>query len=301
MNHKTLVLAIPTYNRYEQLSHNLETIFTHIPREVGVFVSDNHSPDPRIPALLEQYKHKFDNFDFIVQERNVGADANFLSAVLSPDADYVWLNGDDDIILSGVDKVLSFLNESNGRFDFIDVFSKITKDYHHNELFQFLAEWRQCVTFMTGMVYKSSLAKQVNNPERFIGTYFLQSHLALQSIAKGEGSLAFVDGVSYEYGYLYKEEMRGYDIYEVFIKQMRDIYFVSGIEAGLTRKQAKALFGLTIPFLCGQTQRVRSQNPKKARHPLRYLRFLVPYSRAWKSLFPRMLMPRGIIKRIYMK
>jgi len=110
-----LTIAIPTYNRSGYLARLLESLIPQIngdPR-VELMIADNASPDGT-QAALEQFRLRGLIFRGIRNETNIGADANFIQCFLQASGRYVWIVGDDDLILPGAVAVLLGLLESSG-------------------------------------------------------------------------------------------------------------------------------------------------------------------------------------------
>jgi len=107
-----LTIYIPTYQRPE-LSACLESVLPQLTDSCRLIVSDN---DPECSArvlcqdarILYSYNHL-----------NVGADGNCLRAITATSDDYVWVFGDDDIMLPGA--VAATLGMLNGQDRIIHV------------------------------------------------------------------------------------------------------------------------------------------------------------------------------------
>jgi abequosyltransferase len=97
-----LTIAIPTYNRARYLKENLAVLFDQLVAEprVELIVSDNASPD-ETPEVVRNLVERGLQVRYLRNETNVGADANFLQCFELARGKYVWLVGDDDIILPG--------------------------------------------------------------------------------------------------------------------------------------------------------------------------------------------------------
>lgn len=97
-----LTIAIPTYNRAAYLRQSLEALLPQFAgrRDVELLISDNASPDST-PALIQSFRER--GFDLIHQRNltNIGADANFLQCYEMARGEYVWVVGDDDIVVPG--------------------------------------------------------------------------------------------------------------------------------------------------------------------------------------------------------
>lgn len=97
-----LTIAIPTYNRARYLKELLSLLFDQLmdqPR-VELIISDNASPD-ETPALLEEFRQRGLQFLYIRNEINIGADGNILQCFEEAHGKYVWIVGDDDVVVSG--------------------------------------------------------------------------------------------------------------------------------------------------------------------------------------------------------
>ena len=106
-----LTIAIPTYNRSAYLRELLSILFDQLVQEprVELIISDNASPDDS-PEVVGEYQRRGLEIRYIRNTTNVGADANFLQCFDQARAKYVWIFGDDDVIVpGGVAAVLSCL------------------------------------------------------------------------------------------------------------------------------------------------------------------------------------------------
>ncbi|MCX7946514.1 MAG: glycosyltransferase [Hydrogenophilus sp.] len=98
-----LAIHIPTYSRRERLEHalkwNLKIIEEEWP-EVKIFISDNGSADgtEQFVSELSAY-HR--NLRYLRLPENFGSYYNMHHVIQHVDSDYVWLMGDDDLIVPG--------------------------------------------------------------------------------------------------------------------------------------------------------------------------------------------------------
>lgn len=102
-----LTIAIPTYNGASTLEQTLQSVLNQVTPNVEVIVSDNCSVD-RTPAVVAEWRAKHDCLQYFRNEKNVGYDRNVDLAMRRAKGDFVWLLGDDDIILPG--GILEVLN-----------------------------------------------------------------------------------------------------------------------------------------------------------------------------------------------
>jgi abequosyltransferase len=114
-----LTIAIPTYNRSIFLDQCLKRIQEEIEglREdhrslVRVFVSDNASLDDTHQVILRYQLKANGDFYSVRNDENIGADRNFAQCYTSATTPYVWVFGDDDLIVpNGLQKVLNVLQK----------------------------------------------------------------------------------------------------------------------------------------------------------------------------------------------
>ena len=99
-----LTICIPTYNRCTQLKNNLELLCAYITKnncekEIGLFISDNHSQDGTL-RMLSEIKTQNPDILFIyhTNEDNIGASKNLVNLFKCCPTPYIMLLGDDDYI-----------------------------------------------------------------------------------------------------------------------------------------------------------------------------------------------------------
>jgi abequosyltransferase len=106
-----LTIAIPTFNRAGYLKELLSTLFDQLVAEprVELLISDNASPD-ETPAVVQSFAGRGLPVRYLRNETNIGSDANFKQCFEQAHGKYLWLFGDDDIIVpGGIAKLLPLL------------------------------------------------------------------------------------------------------------------------------------------------------------------------------------------------
>jgi len=106
-----LTIAVPTYNRERFLRELLDILFDQIIAEprVELIISDNASPD-ETASLVQEFQKRGLSIRYMRNETNLGADRNLLQCYEQAMGKYVWIFGDDDIILpGGVAVLLSYI------------------------------------------------------------------------------------------------------------------------------------------------------------------------------------------------
>src|SRR5215469_7631915 len=105
-----LTIAIPTYNRSMYLAQLLEILAPQLINKplVELMISDNSSSDDT-PAVVKSFIAQGLSCRYIRNESNIGPDANFLQCFEKANGKYVWIFGDDDLIIpGGVSKILHY-------------------------------------------------------------------------------------------------------------------------------------------------------------------------------------------------
>jgi abequosyltransferase len=124
-----LTIAIPTYNRSSYLGRLLDSLVPQLKNEprVELLISDNASPDGT-QATLEGYREQGLIFRSIRNQTNVGADGNIGQCFAEASGKYVWIIGDDDVVIQGgLAAVLGLLSQEE--FDIVHLRAKdIVKD-----------------------------------------------------------------------------------------------------------------------------------------------------------------------------
>jgi glycosyltransferase involved in cell wall biosynthesis len=104
-----LTIAIPTYNRNEILTKNIEKLLPQVTNECRVIIVDNCSDIPvedTIKDLLEEYSHI--DISVIRNRYNIGMTANILKCFGECPDPWLWVLGDDDEVTDGaVARILS--------------------------------------------------------------------------------------------------------------------------------------------------------------------------------------------------
>ena len=123
-----LSICIPTYNRKDKLDTCLSFLaddYEGLEDKVEIVISDNCSTDQTDVMVKEKYPTFYKNY--FRTDINYGPYKNFYTVVLMATGKFVWLVGDDDIILPGIIKQLVELIEKDTTLEYIMV-----NDYNWN-------------------------------------------------------------------------------------------------------------------------------------------------------------------------
>jgi abequosyltransferase len=110
-----LTIAVPTYNRSECLAELLTYLAPQVTRAPGVelLISDNASTDDTT-SVVDRFRKEGVALTYIRNDTNLGMDGNFLQCFERAAGKYVWLIGDDDVLLpGGLEVVLALLREAD--------------------------------------------------------------------------------------------------------------------------------------------------------------------------------------------
>lgn len=114
-----LTIAIPTYNRARYLSESLAALGEQMRSEsrVELLVSDNASTD-ETRSVIRKYMDAGLSIRLLTNDRNVGPDTNILQCFNEAKGKYVFILGDDDLIVpNGVSRILCYLE--SGEYDLV--------------------------------------------------------------------------------------------------------------------------------------------------------------------------------------
>jgi glycosyltransferase involved in cell wall biosynthesis len=102
-----LTIYIPTYRR-NSLDACLNSIVSQFNTNLEIIVSDNDQ-ERYASNIVSKYKNYVTEYS--VRKQNIGCDGNCLYGITAGTSEYVWVVGDDDIILPGaIDAIMPMLN-----------------------------------------------------------------------------------------------------------------------------------------------------------------------------------------------
>ena len=127
-----LSICIPTFNRLHCLENCLNSIkisnnFFNFPFEVCI--SDNN-PDANARELVSKYQTEF-SVNYHCNKKNIGLGKNIVKSVSLARGKYVWVLGNDDLLLPHTFKVLqSLLYKENIDYFYINSINLHSKNYN---------------------------------------------------------------------------------------------------------------------------------------------------------------------------
>lgn len=238
-----LTIAIPTYNRLEKLKTCLDEILVQAQnKSIEILVSDNCSSDGT-EQLMMDVKQEHPEISYTRNSENIGPDRNFLNCYSQAKGEYVLLIGDDDLLLPGA--IDSILAELIGKPSFVHLnsCSLVSNDpliysaprmlegetRKYTDINKAFREIGIFITFLSSLILKTDSVRAIVDKEKYIGTYFLQSHIAFHSIAT-EGLYVIItkNCIAAEGNY-----MVNYDLFNVWGEQYYDLLFETAVTCGV--------------------------------------------------------------------
>lgn len=126
-----LSICIPTYNRAAHLANCLQSIaenWSSSGADVQICVSDNCSTD-ETESVVRSVQERIP-IKYVRNVENLGIAKNFLAVVAMADGDFVWMIGDDDLLLPGSIQSVLALIDSHPAVDYFFVNSShLTTEY----------------------------------------------------------------------------------------------------------------------------------------------------------------------------
>ena len=108
-----LSICIATLNRGDFIGETLESIVAHGDERIEIVVLDGGSTD-NTEQVVRRFQTTFPHFHYIRQERALGVDRDFNTAVEASSGEYCWLMPDDDLLKPGaIDAVLRACENSH--------------------------------------------------------------------------------------------------------------------------------------------------------------------------------------------
>ena len=271
-----LTIAVPTFNRVDKLEKCLNIILNEIQgRPVELLVSDNASTDGT-EDFMKRFSQENPAVTYIRNSENIGPDRNFMNCYEKAAADYAVLIGDDDVLLPGViDKILEAVS---AKPVFIHLNSSTLLNWDtmehtpanapeigtvvYDDRSDFLTDIGIFITFVSSLVMRTDLVRQIPDKDRYIGSYLLQSHLALRTLAQEGKYIRVTDNCIAATG----NERVNYDVYYVWGQQYSRLLLETGVQIGLSEETARKIhkhdlentilyFVSTLPATCAGSKK----------------------------------------------
>ncbi|HIW80358.1 MAG TPA: glycosyltransferase [Candidatus Acetatifactor stercoripullorum] len=308
-----LTIAIPTYNRCDLLHRTLESVMTQWSDCIEVIVSDNASTDGT-EAMMEAYSQE-KKVRYFRNPENLGMDKNFLKCLQLARGEYIHLLSDDDILLPGaVAKILSLIESERPNYINLNSFTYSTDLYNPNEKKNPRINVKEdivtkdkktymeligvYITYISATIIRKSDFLKIQKPERYFGTYFLHAHLVLE-ILKEKTSKVVITRDAYIAAK--NNNSGGFNLYEVWIKQYKNLLLSTAVRNGFDRKMMKNIYVNDVNgFIKDSILKYSvTDNAYEMSHRSILFRYTYMYPEVWIKTYKYALLPRFILKKIY--
>lgn len=246
MNDILLTIAIPTYNRASFLDLCLTHICSQVinrPEPIELIICDNASDDTTRDVVAE---HKVNGADikYIVNDHNIGADANIAQCFQLARGKYVLIFGDDDVLLDGaLDKVLPVISSNDYGIVYLNSYTFL-RDYekdrprkersgvqYYSNHAKFIGRENYWLTFISGNIVNKSHVDHNLPIYSFVDTNLVQLTWTLSALFNANQNAYIEDYLVAVRG----ANSGGYKLCEVFGVNINKI-FTYFIEKGVEKR-----------------------------------------------------------------
>lgn len=308
-----LTIAIPTYNRCALLYQTLESVIGQRSEEVEILVSDNASSDETEVMMRKYSKEK--NIRYYRNSENLGMDRNFLNCLQKARGEYVHLLSDDDILLPGaIKKILSLIDKEKPDYINLNSFTYSTQIFKLSERKPprirldddvitcdkkiYMGYLGVYITYISATIIKRSNFLKIESPEKYFGTYFLHAHLVLDML-KDENSKVIITKEAFLAAK--NNNSGGFNLYEVWIKQYKNLLLNTAVKDGFDRTQMKNIYVKDVNgFIRDSILKYSvTENEYEMEHKGILFRYTYMYPQVWVKTYMYAVLPKAILKKIY--
>lgn len=308
-NEIILTIAVPTYNGAKTIKNMLSVLLPQIEENVEVLISDNCSTDDT-PLIISEYQKEYPSIRYIRNEKNVGADSNFLQCAKMAKGKFVLLISDDDILCEGAVRTIvsylsrypnvslvymdtvAFQDEYTGiknTHRYIEFLTPLERDIYTQDKSEFLSYCMRLWGFTSCYIWNKEKLDKIENLEQYFGSYFLQAYINLLCSKENGAYLGCIKGPCVavgEYGIL-----GNYDVAQVEGISYHKMIDFAVNEAHYDRKQFEKFYIWKICLL-GRNNIIKQRAVgvhKTKESTLIKATYRYPY--AWLHLYPFLLIP----------
>ncbi len=211
---KILTIAVPTYNGSKTINSMLDILLPQVDDRIEILISDNCSTD-NTEEIVSNYILKYEQIRYIKNEKNLGADGNFLQCMLRANGKFTMLISDDDIIIENtVNNIVDFLEKNPElQLAYLDTvgfkniytgledchrYKKFTKEplesFVTKDKREFMKYAQRMWGFTSTYIWRTERMQEVINPEKYFGSYFLQCYMHIEASNKSDDLLGVIKG-----------------------------------------------------------------------------------------------------------
>lgn len=308
-----LTIAVPTYNGAKTICCMMDLLMPQCSDEVEVLISDNCSTD-NTPEIIAKYQKQFPYIKYIRNEKNIGPDANFLQCMKLASGKFVHLLSDDDVMMEeALPKILLYLKT----YDDVGLVYLYTKGFRGNYIspencsapakcppediyttdkILFMNYAGYYWGFMSSFIISKQYFDEIDNPEQYFGTYWLQSYIHILCCRGKDAKVGIVAFPCIGAGIYVNVNNFDCSLVDGFnYKKMLDFAVNVG---NFDKKQLDKLFEWRLIFLASHSiiKEKAAGIIKTSKKNIFSLTW--KYPKAWYKLYPTYLLPQFLCRWI---
>ena len=310
-NKPLLTIAIPTYNGGKTIRNMLNLLLPQITEEVELLISDNCSID-NTQEIIAEYSEQYHFIRYIRNDVNRGPDANILQCFYLAQGDYVWHVSDDDIVMEGaVAHVLAFLHKYRNvglihveTVDFRGHFENVDHCQFHKPVLPadicttnkktFMKYAGYYWGFMTSFITNTERFRQINDPEQYMGTYWLQSYIHALCAAGSQTRVGVIKGPCVGAGIYVNTP--NFDSTLVNGENYKKLICFMSEKAGFDRKQLETMYMARFCHLLRHDIVKEKARGVYRIDRKRMFRLTKGSLLAWLTVYPLLFLPSGLCR-----
>ncbi len=309
-----LTIAIPTYNGARTIGNMLDILLPQINDQVEVLIVDNCSTD-NTPQIVKKYMERYNKISYVRQEKNIGADGNFLYCMRMAKGKYIHLLSDDDVLTeNSLSKIVDFLKNSpdmgliylgtanfyshyNGKENCTAPIALPVENLCIKDKKIFMSYARHYWGFISSFIISREKFNQIKNPEQYFGTYWLQSYIHILCVKDRDTFLGVIKGICIAAGvYITQSNYDTSFVDGISYKRMLDF----AVQYGFDKKQLDKLYIDRICLLASHGIIKEKATGNKKINKKQLFKCTYMYWKPWMHIYPMMLVPAWIC-RAYMR
>ena len=299
-----LTIAVPTYNRAQDLDLCLSQICRQMPgtdNEVELLVSNNASADAT-DEIVRKYTSLGYEITYLKNGTNIGPDRNFEQCFRRSGGRYMLILGDDDVLLDGaVGKILDILKAGDYGIVFLNSYGfteSFTREKPvggasgftvYEDRLQFIKRVAYFFTFTSSNIVNRSLVEEPSDWGPFFDSNLVQLAWTFSALFNGRKHVYVAEPLVAARLY----NSGGYGLCRVFghnFNKVFDVFMRKGIDSRFFRAINRRLLSTHFP-----AQITRLRNRLIRLEPEDYFQSLYPLFRGylyfWLFTVPAIVLP----------
>ncbi len=241
---KFLSICIPTYNRASFLQLCLSQFCKQIEiykTEIELIVADNCSTDGT-KEIVDEFSNKYSFIQYHQQAENLGADGNFAWCFNEAKGKYVWIFGDDDVLLDDkLKEIVAILTQNNPDILYVKGYGFAGNNYlaemptnkaiiakqpliHFTSNKKFIQQINYFTTFASGNIVNKNILPADFNSSLWTNTNLVQTNWIFEALLVGNKFILMNENVMA----IKTNNTGGYKLFETFASHYDNIlnYFI---------------------------------------------------------------------------